>query len=123
VPVGAHETAETAVVLVLSGAVRVLDDARPGQYRVRMPGQGGAPQLDQWLANQRVLEAISAVQVPGITGASRAAARFMVGQVGAGARVVGLLGFPGHEAVLDVNLPTARAGAVHPVSRAGDLVV
>src|SRR5690606_19878591 len=41
VPVGAHETAETAVVLVLSGAVRVLDDARPGPYRVRVPGQGG----------------------------------------------------------------------------------
>ncbi len=40
-----------------------------------------------------------------------------------GARVVGLLRFPGDDATLDINFPRARAGAVHAVSGAHDLVV
>ena len=38
-------------------------------------------------------------------------------------RVVGLLRLPGDDAVLDVDLPRARAGAVHAVGGAHDLVV
>src|SRR5690606_3614305 len=59
----------------------------------------------------------------GIAGAARAAARFVVGQIRARARIVGLLGFPGHQAVLDVDLPAARTGAVHTMRGAHDLVV
>ena len=123
VPVGAHETAQATVVFVLFGPGRVLDDARPGVHRVRVLRQGGAPQLDQRLADQRVLETVGAVDVPAVAGPARTATRLVVGQVGAGARVVGLLGFPGDQAVLHVDLPAARAGAVHPVGGAHDLVV
>src|SRR5664279_3809159 len=37
--------------------------------------------------------------------------------------MIGLLRFPGDDAALDVDLPRARAGAIHPVGRAHDLVV
>ncbi|MCY1410885.1 hypothetical protein D9M71_262640 [compost metagenome] len=122
VPVGADEAAAAADGLVLPGLLRVLDDARPGLHRVAVGRQRLAPQLHQRLAHHRVLQAVGAVQVPGVAGPARAAARFVVGQVGTGARVVGLLGFPGHQAVLHVDLPAARTGAVHPVGGAGDLV-
>src|SRR3546814_6094250 len=82
-----------------------------------------APHAQQGAAHQRVLRPVGAVQVPGIAGAARTAARLVVGQVRAGARIVGLLGFPGDQAVLDVDLPAARAGAVHAVGGAHDLVV
>ena len=41
----------------------------------------------------------------------------------AGGRVVGLLGLPGDDPVLDIHLPRARPGAVHPVGRPHHLVV
>src|SRR3546814_9815621 len=40
-----------------------------------------------------------------------------------GPRIVGLLRFPGDQPVLDVDLPTARSGAVGAVRRADDLIV
>jgi hypothetical protein len=54
---------------------------------------------------------------------ARAAARLVLGAVGTDGGVVRLLGLPGDDPVLDVDLPAARAGAVHPVGRTHDLVV
>ena len=45
------------------------------------------------------------------------------GGVRANRRIVGLLGLPGDDAVLDIDLPRARAGAVHAVGRPHLLVV
>src|SRR6185312_576838 len=74
-------------------------------------------------AHHRVLEAVGAVQIPAVRRAARAAARLVVGQPGAIARIVGLLRLPGDDAPLDVDLPAAAAGAVDAVRRAHDLVV
>src|SRR5262249_29951876 len=63
------------------------------------------------------------IEIPGVARAARAAARLVVGQLGPRARIVGLLGLPGDDAALDVDLPRARAGAVRAVRRAHDLVV
>ena len=82
-----------------------------------------APQLEQAAAHHRVLHAVGRIQIPGVAGATRAAARFMVRQVGAGPGIIGLLGLPGDDAALDVDLPGARAGAVHPMRGADDFVV
>src|SRR5690606_6361246 len=82
-----------------------------------------APQARQAAAQHRVLDPVGAVQVPGIRRAARTAARLVVGHAGPRARVVGLLGFPGDDAALDVDLPRTGARAVHPVGRAHDLVV
>src|ERR1039457_5154595 len=53
----------------------------------------------------------------------RYAARLVVGHGPARARGVGLLGFPGDDAALDVDLPRARTGAVDAVGGAYHLVV
>ncbi len=84
--------------------------------------QGFAPQLNQSFTRQRVLQAVGAVEIPGVAGAARAAARFVIWQIRPGARIIGLLGFPGNEAVFDVNFPAAGAGAVHTVRGADNFV-
>ncbi|MND61804.1 hypothetical protein D3C80_530660 [compost metagenome] len=122
IPAGANEAAHAALAFVRIGLGLVLDNARPGFDR-RHALARFTPQFEQRLANLRVLEAVGAVDVPAVTGAPRAAARFMVGQVVTGARIVGLLGFPGDQAVLHVDLPRAGTGAVNPVGRPYDLVV
>src|SRR5690606_38615250 len=104
------------------GLGRIADDAGPGVHR-RIRLARLAPELEQGAADQRVLNPVRAVQVPGIARPARTTTRLVVGQVGPGARIVGLPGFPGHQAVLDVDLPAARTGAVHPVGGPHDLVV
>ena len=47
----------------------------------------------------------------------------MVGQVGAGTGIIGLLGFPGDQAVFDVDLPATGTGAVDAVCGSNDFVV
>ncbi|MNO86209.1 hypothetical protein D3C76_776030 [compost metagenome] len=122
VPRGTYETAHAALAFIRLGLGRVADDTGPGRDRLQA-APGFTPQLEQRLAHLGVLEAVGAVDVPAVAGATRAATGFVVGQVVARARVIGLLGFPGDQAVLHVDLPGARAGAVHPVGGAHDLVV
>ena len=123
VPAAAHHAAQAALLLPFTARVGVLDDAGPGVDRALGHGQRGAPVLEQLAAHHRVLHPVGAVEVPAVGGAAGAAARLVVGQIGAGARVVGLLGFPGDDAALDVDLPRAGARAVHAVGGAHDLVV
>src|SRR5690606_12743851 len=80
-------------------------------------------ELEQPGADQRVFYAVRRIDVPAIAGAARAASRFVIGQIGPRAGVIGLLGFPGDQSVLDVDFPRARAGAVHAMCRTNDLVV
>src|SRR5690606_20490095 len=82
-----------------------------------------APQLQQPAAHQRVFHPVAGIQVPGIAGAARTAPRLMVRQVRPGARIVGLLGFPGDDPALHIDLPGTRPGAVHAMRGAHDLVV
>src|SRR5699024_1440432 len=118
---GADEAAEAAGGLVVF-RVRIGHQGLPGFHgAVRFARL--APALEQAAAHHRVFQAVGAVQVPRVRGAARAAARFVVGHVRARARVVGLLGFPGDHALLDVDLPAARTGAVHAVGGAHFLVV
>ena len=123
VPGAAHEAAQAALLLPVTARSAVLDDAGPGVHRALGQGNGSAPVLEQAATHHGVLHAVGAVQVPAVAGAACAATGFVVGQVGAGAGVVGLLGFPGDDAALDVDLPRARARAVHTVGGAHDLVV
>ncbi len=122
VPVGAHEAAQATHGLVALGARRVLADPFPGGDGVH--GLAGlAPHFHQASADHRILHALGRIHVPAVGSPSRTAARFMIGQVRPRARVVGLLGLPGDQAVLDVHLPRARTRAVHAVGRAHHLVV
>src|SRR5690606_31234410 len=122
VPVGAHEAAQAAHRLVAPGLDRVLADGFPGRDRVHGLARL-APHLHEAAADHRVFDALRRIDVPAVRSAARTAARLVIGQVGPGARVVGLLGFPGDQAVLNIDLPRARTGAVDAVRRAHDLVV
>ncbi|MNQ32422.1 hypothetical protein D3C85_458270 [compost metagenome] len=122
VPARADEAAHAALALVAGGLGRILDDARPGLYR----GHGGprfAPELQQRLAHLGVLQTVGAIDVPAVAGTTRTTAWLVVGQIVAGTRVVGLLGFPGDQTVLHVDLPRAGPSAVHSVGGTHDLVV
>ena len=122
VPVSTHEAAQAAHALVAARLHRILTDRLPGRDRIlRLPGL--APHLHQLAPDHRVLDALRRVHVPAVGSTPRTAARLMVGQVRARARVVGLLGFPGDQPALHVDLPAARAGTVDPVSGARNLVV
>ena len=123
VPGAAHEAAQAALLLPFALGGVVLDDARPGVHRALGQQQRRAPVLEQAATHHGVLHAVGAVQVPAVAGAPGAAAGLVVGQVGPCAGVVGLLGFPGDDPALDVNLPRAAARAVHAVGAAHDLVV
>ena len=122
VPAGAHKAALATTGLVFLGLFRVLADAFPGIDGAHALARL-TPHLHQLAAHHGVLHALCRVHVPAVGRPTRAAARLMVGQVGPGAGVVGLLGFPGDQAVLHVHLPAAGAGAVHAVRAAHDLVV
>ncbi|MNS44775.1 hypothetical protein D3C72_772260 [compost metagenome] len=121
-PVRADKTAVAARFFVAAGLLRIAHDGIPRQHRVAMLAQRFAPQFDQFPAHQRVFQAVGAVEIPGVTRAARAAAGFMIGQVRAGAGVVGLLRFPGHQAVFDIDFPAAGAGTVNAVGGSHDFV-
>ena len=100
----------------------ILDDRGPGGDRRQLRPRR-APQLQQPAADHRIFHPRAGIQVPAVGGAAGAAARLVVRQVGTRARIVRLLGFPGDDPALDVDLPRAGAGAVHAVGGAHDLVV
>ncbi len=122
VPAGAREAAQAAHALPALARGLVADDRGPGLHRPHR-GPRRAPGLQQPPAHHGVLHAVGAVEVPAVARAAGAAARLVVGHVPAGARVVGLLGFPCDDAALDVDLPRAGARAVHAVGGAHGLVV
>ncbi len=109
--------------LVAAALVRVGGDLGPGGDRVAEAGLRLAVHLDEHAAGIGVAHPGRRVGVPGERRTARAAARLVLRGVRTDRRIVGLLGLPGDDPVLDVDLPRARAGAVHPVRGADDLVV
>src|SRR5690606_8364885 len=122
VPACPHEAALAPGAGVAFAGGGVLLDRRPRLDRGHGPALL-APQPHQPAANQRRLHPVGAVEIPAVGGAAGAAARLVVGQIRPGARIIGLLRLPGDDPGLDVDLPGAGAGAVHPVGGAYDLVV
>ena len=122
-PRGAHEPALAAGGLVARGLLGVLDDRAPGDDRVAVLPLGLAEHLQQHAADVGVADPGGAVGVPGEGRATGAAAGLVLRPVRPGAGVVGLLGLPGDDPVLDVDLPRAGARAVDAVGAAHDLVV
>ncbi len=113
----------TAGPLVAPPAFGIVHDGPP-----RGDGIPGLPprlavHLDQHPAGVRVADAGGGVGVPREGGSARTAAWLVLGPVRPGGRVVGVLRFPGDDAVLDVHVPAAGPGAVHPVRGGHHLVV
>ena len=122
-PGGAHEPALAAGRLVPPGLLGVSDDVGPGEHRVTETLLGLAVHLEQDAADVGVANPGGGVGVPGERRTARAAAGLVLGPVGTRGRVVGLLRLPRDDAVLDVDLPRAGAGAVDAVRGAHHLVV
>ena len=118
-PRGAHEPPAAALAAV-AAVGRHLRERRDG---VRGPRSRRAPALEQAPTDVGVLQPRGRVRVPRERRASRASARLVIRAVGIRARVVDRLRLPRDQPVLDVDVPRARARAVHPVRRADDLVV
>ena len=122
-PVGAHETTQAAHGGVLLTLLFVGLNRGPCFDRILAGFALGTVQIKQAAADQRILDPLRAVQIPGERRTTLAAARLMVRQVFAGARIVGLLHLERHQAVLDENLPRTAAGAVHAVGGTHHLVM
>ena len=104
VPIGADETAVAAQGFVFGGLGRIVDDAFPSLDR-RQGLARFAPKLHEAPAHHRIFDPVGRIQIPAIARAARTTARLVVGHVGPGARVIGLLGFPGDDAAFHINLP------------------
>ena len=122
-PCHTYHTAMAAGTLVGPGTLRVVDDGGPGVNRIAEFSQFLAPEVEQDRTHVGMTDAGGRVLVPAECCSTRTTTWFIVGHVGAGGRVVGLLGLPGDDAVLDVDLPRTRPGAVHSVGGANHLVV
>ena len=119
----ADHAAATALRLVGARLLRILNDRGPRVDRIAEALLGIAEHVEEDAAHVGVLDAGRRVFVPRERRATRAAAGFVLGHVSASRRVVSLLGFPGDDAVLDVDLPRAGTRAVHAMGGAHDLVV
>ena len=114
IPACAHKAALAAGLGVARALFWRILDRRPRLDR-RQGAAQIAPHPVQLATDQRRFHPVRRIQIPAVRCPARTAARFMVGQVGTGARVIGLLGFPGHDPRFDVDLPRTRPGAVHPM--------
>ena len=121
-PTGANKTAEAAAGNIVSPLVRIFLDRLPGSNgRHRLSCR--PPGLQQPGTDQGVFHPVCGIEIPAIACTTRTAARLMIGQVVPGAGIVCLLGFPGDDASLHIDLPGTGSGAVHTVRGAHDLVV
>ena len=122
-PGRAHQTTLTACVHVACTLSGVGHDGVEGVHGVVVDCLRFAVHLQQETANVGVLNASGRVGVPRECCTAGATTGLVLGAVGTNRGVVGFLCFPGDNAVLDVHLPGAGAGAVHAVGRANFLIV
>src|SRR5690606_21561841 len=91
-PAGADKAAAAAKLLVGGAEDRISLDRRPGidgiaaNLLLRPP-----PELQEPAADHRIFQAIRRIDIPAVARPARAAARLVIGQVGAGARIIRLL--------------------------------
>ncbi|MNW58319.1 hypothetical protein D3C74_361750 [compost metagenome] len=101
----------------------IADDVFPGRDRVLNNCQLLTPHVVQITADIGILHPDRAIGIPGEACPARAAPGFILGEVGSCGRVVRFLCFPGDNAVLDENIPTAGTGTVYAMCRPNDLVM
>ncbi len=123
VPVRPAKAALAPGLLVAAAAPLVLDQGGPGRQgiavlRLRLP-----PQVHEPAAQVRVFYPQGTVDVPGSGDPPLAAAGLVGGQFRIEPRVVGGLKLPDDDAVLDVHVPGAAAGAVNSMGAAHHLFV
>ncbi len=101
------QPALAAGLVIAAATLGIGLDVRPRQHRIAQPRLGLPVHLHQHTAAVGVAHPGGRVGVPGERSAARAAAGLVLRTVRAHRGVIGLLGFPGDDAVLDVDLPRA----------------
>jgi len=122
VPGRADKAALTACLHVTGPQDRIRLDLRPGFDRALCLTQL-TPDLHKTSTHQWVLHPVRTVEIPAVACAACATPGFVIGKVRACARIIRLLGFPGHDPGLHIDLPGTGPRAVHPVGGAHDLIV
>ena len=122
-PGRAHQTALTTGVHVAGTLSGVGHDGVEGVHGIAVDSLCLAVHFQQGTANVGVLNSGGRVGVPREGCTAGATAGLVLGAIGANRGVVSFLRLPGDNAVLDVHLPGAGAGAVHAVGRANFLIV
>ena len=103
-PFGTDEPAMAAHLCVGIAFGLVLDNRCPGgDWRLRRPGL--PPQFEEARPDEGVFHPVGGIHVPGVAGASGTPARFVIGQIGPRAWIIGLLGFPSDDPTLDIDFP------------------
>ncbi len=102
-----HETTTTTRLFEAFCFIGVFDDGGPCVYRIAVQSFRFTPHFHQAFAHQRVFQTVSAVEIPGIACTTRATTRLVVWQVRTGTRIIGLLGFPGHQTIFHIDFPAA----------------
>ena len=122
-PSRAHQTTLTASIHIAGTLSGVRHDGVEGIHGVAVDSLCLAVHLQQGTANVGVLHSGGRVGVPREGRTAGAATGLVLGTIGADRGVVSFLRLPGDDAVLDIHLPGAGAGAVHAVGRANFLIV
>ena len=112
-PGRANQTALTAGVHVAGTLSGVGHDGVEGVHGIAVDSLCLAVHFQQGTANVGVLNSGGRVGVPREGCTAGATAGLVLGAIGADRGVVSFLRLPGDDAVLDVHLPGAGAGAVH----------
>ena len=103
-PCGANEAALTTGFDVRRTQDRIILKGLP-RSSCAHGGAQFAVGAQHLATDQRGFHAVGGIQIPAVGGATLATTRFVVGHIGAGARVIGLLGFPGHDTGFDIDFP------------------
>src|SRR3989304_2959757 len=123
VPACPPEAALAAGVLVLLTFLGVVLQRLPRLERITGFFLLLTVGVDQRAPDQRVLDPQRTIQIPGEGNPAWTSARLVRGKGILQQRIIQLLRFPDHNAVLDVYLPRATAGAVDPGRASDDPVV
>ena len=124
IPREADKTALPPRLLVGLALGRIGLDGLPSGYGIVVAGLfRGFPHFEQLAADIRILHAQRAVDVPRGRDAARAAARLVVGEIGVRRGIVGLLGLPHDDPVLDEHIERTGPRTVDPVGGTHHLVV
>ncbi|MGK3570162.1 hypothetical protein ACSLPB_26040, partial [Escherichia coli] len=77
------KAAASTYLFVAQALLRIVHNRCPRQYRTAVFLEGFAPQFNQSFTNERVFQTVSAVEIPGVTCATRAAALGFISAIGA----------------------------------------
>ncbi len=123
VPIGPPQSTFPTGLLPTLASFRILDKACPGIDWIFVIRPCFPPKVNQRTANVWILHSKRAVEVPAERDAALTPPRLVRWDASFEQRIIKPLHLPSHDAVFDMNIPGAPAGAIHTMRTADDFVV